>query len=161
MIYLIRSKASGLHKIGITSNWTRRSRELEVGRKTVTVTTARVFNAAALERSLHQRYASARLPQSEWFTLTPIQLQEVIAAIHAERDACSKALAVMKDNHAAIKLEQKHAPRKAGDATGMWILVALMLGPLLLFALPQSLLFLPAVLLLWLFMQWQERNCRR
>ena len=82
-IYLINNQA-GLHKIGITQDWSRRSRELEVGTKTAAVLTATVIRPKALELALHRRYKAQRLPQTEWFQLSPVQLQEVISVIEAE-----------------------------------------------------------------------------
>jgi len=82
-IYLISNQA-GLHKIGITQDWLRRSRELEVGTKTSAVLTATVIRPKALELALHRRHKAERLPQTEWFQLTQKQLQEVIGVIEAE-----------------------------------------------------------------------------
>jgi hypothetical protein len=82
-IYLIDDQA-GLHKIGITQDWTRRSRELEVGTKATTVLTATVIRPKALELALHRKYKAERLPQTEWFRLSSAQLHEVISVINAE-----------------------------------------------------------------------------
>lgn len=112
-VYLISNQA-GLHKIGITQDWSRRSRELEVGTKTAVVLTATVIRPKALELALHRRYKPQRLPQTEWFQLAPVQLQEVISVIEAEAQRLKGDKA---DLHlrldAAIHEANQH--RKAGD----------------------------------------------
>ena len=63
LVYLIRDDASGLHKIGITTNWDRRSRELGVG-------LVPCDNSKYWEKVLHRYFKDRRLPQSEWFRVT-------------------------------------------------------------------------------------------
>lgn len=70
-LYLIRHLESGMVKIGITSDWGRRSRELAVGDTTELLQLWELpapHNRRA-ERELHQLLSWARLPQSEWFNL--------------------------------------------------------------------------------------------
>ena len=98
-VYLIRDQ-SGLHKIGLTRNWDRRSRQLEIGTKTAAVLTATVINPERVESTLHHRYGAQRLPQSEWFSLTPEQIHEVIAEFKAEAAKCQGSNA---DGHLALE----------------------------------------------------------
>jgi hypothetical protein len=81
-LYLIREKSCGWHKIGITSDWSKRCKQLAVGTKTEMVLLVRVHNANQLEKRLHKRYHAVRLPQSEWFNLDAFQLASVEAIFH-------------------------------------------------------------------------------
>jgi hypothetical protein len=69
-VYLIRDNESGLHKIGMTTNWARRSRELQVGGSTTAVRTVPCSDALKWEKVLHAQFRHKRLPQSEWFRIT-------------------------------------------------------------------------------------------
>lgn len=69
-VYLIRDDETGLHKIGITSNWARRSRQLQVGRGSTAVRLVPCADAKKWERVLHAQFRHKRLPQSEWFRIT-------------------------------------------------------------------------------------------
>lgn len=69
-VYLIRDNETGLHKIGITGNWARRSRELQVGRGSTAVQLVPCAEAKKWERVLHAQFRHKRLPQSEWFRIT-------------------------------------------------------------------------------------------
>jgi len=77
ILYVIRHLDTGLHKIGITNDWGRRQRELEVGTKTAPVHVVRVNDARQVERFLHRRFKANRMPQSEWFHLSDTQLEFV------------------------------------------------------------------------------------
>lgn len=79
-IYVI-SDGAGLFKIGITMNWPRRSKELEVGSKTIEVATANVKHPGRLEKAIHAHFSHRRLPQSEWFKLTNSELKSIINVI--------------------------------------------------------------------------------
>jgi len=69
-VYLIQDKGSGLHKIGMTTNWERRKKELKVGSVTTQISVVSCKNAAKWERALHAMFAHKRMPQSEWFRIT-------------------------------------------------------------------------------------------
>ena len=69
-VYLIRDDQTGLHKIGMTGNWARRSRELQVGRGCTAVRLVACPDAQKWERVLHAQFRHKRLPQSEWFRIT-------------------------------------------------------------------------------------------
>jgi predicted GIY-YIG superfamily endonuclease len=115
-IYLISNQA-GLHKIGITQDWARRSRELEVGSKTTAVLTATVIRPKALELALHRRHKAERLPQTEWFRLTAKQLNEVIAVINAEAQRLKGSNADLHIRLDAVIYEAQQCDQ-AGDRKG-------------------------------------------
>ena len=69
-VYLIRDNESGLHKIGMTTDWARRSKELQVGGSTTAVRTVPCSDALKWEKVLHAQFRHKRLPQSEWFRIT-------------------------------------------------------------------------------------------
>ncbi|MDM7959063.1 MAG: GIY-YIG nuclease family protein [Synechococcus sp. WH 8007] len=73
-VYIVRLKERDIHKIGITLNWSRRSRELQVGDGVETVLVKKVRKPKSLENRLHKRFKSYRIPQSEWFVLTESQI---------------------------------------------------------------------------------------
>lgn len=68
-IYLIRHNSTGLHKIGMTTNWDRRKNELRVGSVTTLIRVVECQNARKWERVLHAMFEHERLPQSEWFRI--------------------------------------------------------------------------------------------
>lgn len=69
-VYLIRDNETGLHKIGMTANWSRRSRELQVGHSTTAVRLFPCSDAMKWEKVLHSQFKHKRIPQSEWFRVT-------------------------------------------------------------------------------------------
>lgn len=69
-VYLIRDNATGLHKIGMSTNWERRARQLQVGIVTTKVRVVACKNAGQWERVLHAMFKHKRIPQSEWFRIT-------------------------------------------------------------------------------------------
>ena len=78
LIYLIRHSGTDIHKIGITLDWSRRAKQLEVGSKVQPVAVVRVLNPHKLEQSLHAQFSAQRVPQSEWFHLDVDQLEQVL-----------------------------------------------------------------------------------
>lgn len=68
-IYLIRHNKTGLHKIGMTENWSRRSKELKIGAVTTLVKIIECKDARKWEKVLHVMFKHKRIPQSEWFTI--------------------------------------------------------------------------------------------
>lgn len=99
IVYVIRDESSGLHKIGITLVWQRRSRQLNIGTKTRAVCIVRAISPGEIERMLHQRYKSLRLPQSEWFNLQPQHITEI------------KQILIMAREEYKKKLDSKSSPR--------------------------------------------------
>jgi hypothetical protein len=91
-LYLLRSNAdASLHKIGITNHWHQRAKQLEVGLSTACVGRWMVNDSRQLERFLHRRFKAHRLPQSEWFHLTPDQVQWVVSAASKAADDLKQA----------------------------------------------------------------------
>lgn len=89
---MILDVSSRLHKIGITLDWGRRKRQLDVGIKTRAVCVVRVNKPGELERALHVKYKDLRLPQSEWFNLRESHLLELKQTLISARDSYSESL---------------------------------------------------------------------
>ena len=83
-IYVIKNEVGGLggFKIGQTINPPRRFRELKLGTKSSLVGLWRSDKYASIERFLHKTFKHLRVPQSEWFALTPNVLQDVIGKLN-------------------------------------------------------------------------------
>jgi hypothetical protein len=91
-LYLLCSNADpSLHKIGITNHWHQRAKQLEVGLSTACVGRWLVNNNRQLESFLHRRFKAHRLPQSEWFHLSPDQVQWVVSAASKAADDLKQA----------------------------------------------------------------------
>ena len=75
-VYLIRN--GDLYKIGHTSNLERRLKQLQPCVLVQSLITDRSLN---LEQELHKRFQGVRLPQSEYFRLTPHQVEQVRLAL--------------------------------------------------------------------------------
>lgn len=86
IVYVIIDLSSSLHKIGITLDWGRRKRQLEIGIKTRAICVVRVNRPGELERALHARFKEFRLPQSEWFNLKESHLLEIKQTLASARD---------------------------------------------------------------------------
>ena len=108
-IYLIHNKDSGCHKIGITMNWSRRKRELEVGTKNIEIKTATVINPMQIEQGLFRKYKVERLPQTEYLKLSPIQVLEVIKLFDIEASKLQGDDADLHLKYAALEYEIKKA----------------------------------------------------
>lgn len=120
MIYLIRHAGSDLHKIGITLDWARRSKQLEIGEKVQPVKVSRVLSPGKLERDLHTRFAAQRLPQSEWFHLSEQQVQLVLhefASHEAKYKAWVNRLKTPNPPHTRKPQPYRYA-RLSSEATG-------------------------------------------
>lgn len=108
-IYLINNKESGLHKIGITMNWSRRKRELEVGSKNIEIKTATVINPMQIEQGLFRKYNLERLPQTEYLKLSPDQVLEVIKLFDTEASKLQGDDTDLHLKYAALEYEIKKA----------------------------------------------------
>lgn len=108
-IYLIHNRESGLHKLGITVNWTRRKRELEVGTKNTEVMTATVIEPLQIEQSLFRKYKAERLPQTEYLKLSQNQVLEVIKLFDTEASKLKGDDADLHLKYAALEYEIKKA----------------------------------------------------
>jgi len=75
-VYFIRN--GDLHKIGITENLLRRMSELQPDE---ILNVVRCVNYRDVERLLHSKLKSSRIPQSEYFRLDSLQVEQVHAAI--------------------------------------------------------------------------------
>lgn len=73
-VYILQNLLGEGYKIGITANIHQRFKALEVGTKAHCVGYWSSENYKNLEAFLHNLYTPARVPQSEWFMLSPRQL---------------------------------------------------------------------------------------
>jgi hypothetical protein len=78
-VYILRNRLGEGYKIGITANIHQRFKALEVGTKADCIGYWSSENYKNLESFLHGLFTPARVPQSEWFMLSPQQLQFSIA----------------------------------------------------------------------------------
>ena len=79
-IYVIENivRDLGGFKVGITTNPSRRFKELSIGLKALVVGLWQTSDYKLIERSLHAQYTDVRVPQSEWFAFTLSELTAVI-----------------------------------------------------------------------------------
>ncbi len=75
-VYFIQNQ--DLFKIGITENLERRMRELQ---PCLLLKALKTNNPRKLEKILHKKYKSVRIPQTEYFRLSKRQVEEVIAVL--------------------------------------------------------------------------------
>lgn len=75
-VYFIQNE--DLYKIGITENLERRMRELQ---PCTLLKALSIENPRRLERVLHRKYRSVRIPQTEYFRLSKAHVEEVIAVL--------------------------------------------------------------------------------
>ena len=73
-VYILHNNLGEGYKIGITANIHQRFKALEVGTKATCIGYWSSENYKNLEAFLHNLYTPARVPQSEWFMLSPQQL---------------------------------------------------------------------------------------
>jgi hypothetical protein len=78
-IYLIRNK--DLYKIGITISMERRLKELKPDE---VIAVKEAANMRGIEKVLHKRYRHQRVPQTEYFRLTPSEAEEAAFLLGAE-----------------------------------------------------------------------------
>jgi hypothetical protein len=90
VVYLIRCSQTGLFKIGMTGDWARRSKQLQVGEKVEAIARAWTFRPKDVEKVLHENFKTVRLPQSEWFKLSDHQAQLVVAALESAQQHFDK-----------------------------------------------------------------------
>ena len=80
ILYFIRFSPT-IYKVGITSDWKRRSKELKVGRNKDSICKAvmvrNVENPGRLEKIILQKYDNCRLPGSEYLTLNIDQVANI------------------------------------------------------------------------------------
>ena len=71
-VYFVRNQ--DIYKIGITDNLLRRINELKPDE---IINVVRCQNYEILEKELHQKFKSSRIPQTEYFRLSPNQVETV------------------------------------------------------------------------------------
>ncbi len=71
-VYFIRNQ--DIYKIGITKNLKQRFEQLKPDE---VLNTVRCSNFEDLEKELHKNFKESRIPQTEYFRLTPSQVEEV------------------------------------------------------------------------------------
>ena len=80
ILYFIRFSPT-IYKVGITSDWKRRSKELKVGRNNDSICKAvmvrNVENPGRLEKIILQKYDNCRLPGSEYLKLNVKQVDNI------------------------------------------------------------------------------------
>jgi hypothetical protein len=95
-VYLIR--IADLYKIGITVNVERRMEQLKPDE---VLAVKEAINTYGIEKILHKRYAHCRLPQSEYFRLTPqevLQVKEILdGSALCESDFSIEKEAILKN----------------------------------------------------------------
>ena len=84
-IYVIENivRDLGGFKVGITTNPSRRFKELSIGLKALVVGLWETSDYKLIERSLHSQYTDVRVPQSEWFAFTLSELTAVIKHLNS------------------------------------------------------------------------------
>ena len=75
---VIRHDASKTVKIGITSNWDSRSKNLKIGEKTSLIALYNCPDIADAEKNLHDAFREWRLPGSEYFKLKTSSIQKLV-----------------------------------------------------------------------------------
>lgn len=81
------TNAPGLHKIGLTRNPQRREQQLG-GEDCRVIARVLVNDPEGLEEALHCVYDDVRIPQSEWFNLSPEQVETVLAELVEAHEEC-------------------------------------------------------------------------
>jgi hypothetical protein len=69
-IYLIKSRILGGYKVGKTKNPDQRFSQLDVPKKATVVACWYTDQMSRLEKAVHKKFKSVRVPQSEWFDLS-------------------------------------------------------------------------------------------
>lgn len=99
-VYLIRHQNSnGLHKIGRTIKPDSRMNQLG-GEGLDIIAIVLCTDAIEVEKQLHRKYSSKRLPQSEWFNLSQEEVRQVQSRLEE----------VFSEGRRYIKLDGKHLP---------------------------------------------------
>ena len=110
-VYLVSSVYDPLVvKLGMTSNWERRFKQLKIGHLAVEEVVIETEHARAVEKAHHELMAGRRLPQSEWFILHgDTHKNSVIASLkEVEREEARKRR--KKDARIEAKLQKIFGP---------------------------------------------------
>ena len=85
--YVYLMKHHGMHKIGRTDFFEKRMKQLEPAKL---IAKKRTNRSRDLEAELHRHFARKRLPQSEWFALSPTQVNECLQLMGLKYDKWTK-----------------------------------------------------------------------
>ena len=88
IVFVVRSNTNGFHKIGVTKDWGRSSKQLQVGQQTTQIHTVWVNNALQIERYLQRRFRAKRVPHSDWFALDAASLDFLRTVLLKARSDC-------------------------------------------------------------------------
>jgi len=88
IVFVVRSNTNGFHKIGVTEDWGRSSKQLQVGQQTTQIHTIWVNNALQIERYLQRRFRAKRVPHSDWFALDAASLDFLRTVLLKARSDC-------------------------------------------------------------------------
>ena len=80
-VYVIKSRQGSIYKVCFTRNWNRRSKQLEVGKKTDAIKVFFTRDPEDVEKRVHKYWDDMRLPQPEWFALSSEQVEELLSDI--------------------------------------------------------------------------------
>ena len=80
-LYLLKNNILGGYKIGITTAPKSRFKALAVGTKATLIGYWQLDAYRELEKQLHKEYSDVRVPQSEWFNLTDLDVRDVIQKV--------------------------------------------------------------------------------
>ena len=92
------------YKIGETTNLPQRLRSLQIPTKGDVVHTFRFKNRLAAEKAAHQLFQSRRVPQSEWFKISPDQMEQVASFLRKKQKAeTPRSISATKPNQTTTR----------------------------------------------------------
>ena len=166
IVFVVRSNSNGLHKIGVTKDWLRSSKQLQVGQQTTQIHTVWVNNALQIERYLQRRFRAKRMPQSDWFALDAGNLDFLRAVLLKARSdhqppppAWSSRPAppprpAAKRTQAPAPVAEPRRPKRPGYSVGVaplvmliWVMAGLLIGWLGMVGASQALVMAGIVML--------------
>ena len=166
IVFVVRSNTNGLHKIGVTKDWLRSSKQLQVGQQTTQIHTVWVNNALQIERYLQRRFRAKRMPQSDWFALDAGNLDFLRAVLlkarsdhqppppaWSSRPAPPPPPAALQIN-APTPAAESRRPKRPGYSVGVaplvmliWVMAGLLIGWLGMVGASQALVMAGIVML--------------
>ena len=174
IVFVVRSNSNGLHKIGVTKDWLRSSKQLQVGQQTTQIHTVWVNNALQIERYLQRRFRAKRMPQSDWFALDAGNLdflRAVLLKARSDHQPPPPALPAQlsrpapppsaplprpadKRPHAPAPAAEPKRPKRPGYSVGVaplvmliWVMAGLLIGWLGMLGASQALVMAGIVML--------------
>jgi hypothetical protein len=133
----------GLVKIGITRNVQQRFKQLQVQQHNI-VACYECVNYDELEKQLHHLFKSRRLPQSEWFSFSDDELQQLAATVEAnahsstsyadhQREEAMREVEDWKERRRQQDHDEKMALTQLGTTAavggGLWAAAAILTNP--------------------------------